>query len=176
MSRDHILTSHAGSLPRPDDLIEANRAREAGETTDERAFQDMLQAAVVDVVRRQKEIGIDVPGDGEFGKSMGHKVNYRAWWSYCFNRLGGLDLAGPGLYDSRARRAKQGDVVLTSFADRRDRNRFLQVYKDEVTTGPGMANWPVASVRSPTWDRRRSRPTSPISRRRSKPPASKRAS
>ncbi|MGB6541144.1 MAG: hypothetical protein WBF03_09755, partial [Xanthobacteraceae bacterium] len=77
MSRDHILTSQAGSLPRPDDLIEANRARESGETTDERKFQDTLQAAVVDVVRRQKEIGVDVPGDGEFGKSMGHKVNYR---------------------------------------------------------------------------------------------------
>ena len=143
MSRDHILTSQAGSLPRPDDLIEANRARESGETTDERKFQDTLQAAVVDVVRRQKEIGIDVPGDGEFGKSMGHKVNYRAWWSYCFNRLGGLDLAGPGLYESQPRRAKQGEVVLTSFADRRDRNKFLQVYKDEVTTGPGMTNWPV---------------------------------
>ena len=143
MSRDHILTSQAGSLPRPDDLIEANRARESGETTDERKFQDTLQAAVVDVVRRQKEIGVDVPGDGEFGKSMGHKVNYRAWWSYCFNRLGGLDLAGPGLYESQPRRAKQGEVVLTSFADRRDRNRFLQVYKDEVTTGPGMTNWPV---------------------------------
>jgi 5-methyltetrahydropteroyltriglutamate--homocysteine methyltransferase len=143
MSRDHILTSQAGSLPRPDDLIEANRARESGETTDERKFQDTLQAAVVDVVRRQKEIGVDVPGDGEFGKSMGHKVNYRAWWSYCFNRLGGLDLAGPGLYESQPRRAKQGEVVLTSFADRRDRNKFLQVYKDEVTTGPGMTNWPV---------------------------------
>ena len=38
MSRDHILTSQAGSLPRPDDLIEANRAREAGETTDERRY------------------------------------------------------------------------------------------------------------------------------------------
>ena len=37
--------------------------------------------AIVDVVRKQKGIGIDVPGDGEFGKSMGHKVNYRAWWS-----------------------------------------------------------------------------------------------
>jgi 5-methyltetrahydropteroyltriglutamate--homocysteine methyltransferase len=143
MSRDHILTSQAGSLPRPDNLIEANRAREAGEATDERKFQDTLQAAVVEVVRRQKQIGIDVPGDGEFGKSMGHKVNYRAWWSYCFNRLGGLDLTGPGLYETGPRRSKPGEVVLTSFADRRDRNRFLQVYKDEVTTGPGMAHWPV---------------------------------
>jgi len=145
MSRDHILTSHAGSLPRPDDLIEANHAREAGETTDERAYQETLQAAVVDVVRRQKEAGIDVPGDGEFGKSMGHKVNYRAWWSYCFNRLGGLDLAGPNLYEGPPTRARPGEVVLTSFADRRDRTRFLQVYKDEVTTGPGMAHWPVCT-------------------------------
>jgi 5-methyltetrahydropteroyltriglutamate--homocysteine methyltransferase len=143
MSRDHILTSQAGSLPRPDDLIEANRAREAGETSDEGAFQATLQKAVIDVVRRQREIGIDVPGDGEFGKSMGHKVNYRAWWSYCFNRLGGLDLAGPGLYEAPPKRGRPGDVVLTSFSDRRDRNKFMAVYKDEVTTGPGMAKWPV---------------------------------
>src|SRR6266850_2123567 len=34
-SSDHILTSHADSLPRPDALIEANRAREAGEAADE---------------------------------------------------------------------------------------------------------------------------------------------
>jgi 5-methyltetrahydropteroyltriglutamate--homocysteine methyltransferase len=142
-SSDHILTSQAGSLPRPDDLIEANSARESGKTTDEAAFQKTLQAAVVDVVRKQKEIGIDVPGDGEFGKAMGHKVNYRAWWSYCFNRLGGLDLAGPGLYDTPPKPTKPGEVALTSFANRRDRNKFLPVYKEEVTTGPAMAKWPV---------------------------------
>jgi 5-methyltetrahydropteroyltriglutamate--homocysteine methyltransferase len=142
-SSDHILTSQAGSLPRPDDLIEANSARESGKTTDEAAFQKTLQAAVVDVVLKQKEIGIDVPGDGEFGKAMGHKVNYRAWWSYCFNRLGGLDLAGPGLYDTPPKPTKPGEVALTSFANRRDRNKFLPVYKEEVTTGPAMAKWPV---------------------------------
>ena len=109
-SSDHILTSQAGSLPRPDDLIEANNAREAGKTADEAAFQKTLEKAVVDVVRRQKDIGIDVPGDGEFGKSMGHKVNYRAWWSYCFHRLGGLDLAGPGLYEGPPKRANPGEV------------------------------------------------------------------
>src|SRR6201997_441647 len=129
-SREHILTSHAGSLPRPEDLIGANAIRESGEATDERAFQETLQKAIVDVVRKQKDIGIDVPGDGEFGKSMGHKVNYRAWWSYCFNRLGGLDLSGPGLYEGAPKRAKAGEVVLTSFADRRDRTKFLSVYKD----------------------------------------------
>ena len=38
ISTDHILTSHVGSLPRPDALIMANRARETGEAIDERAF------------------------------------------------------------------------------------------------------------------------------------------
>src|SRR5262249_11736898 len=80
-SSDRILTSHAGSLPRPDDLIEANASREAGKV-DEAAFQNKLTQAVADVVRRQVEAGIAVPGDGEYGKSMGHKINYRAWWSY----------------------------------------------------------------------------------------------
>ena len=56
-SRDHIVTSHAGSLPRPDNLIEANRAREAGETKDERAFQALLGSAVVDVVKQLKRRG-----------------------------------------------------------------------------------------------------------------------
>jgi len=37
-SSTHILTSHAGSLPRPEHLIEANRARAAGEASDEQAF------------------------------------------------------------------------------------------------------------------------------------------
>ena len=82
-SSDRILTTHVGSLPRPDDLIEANRSRESGEATDEAGFQNNLRAAVADVVQRQRDLGIDVPGDGEFGKSMGHRVNYGAWWSYC---------------------------------------------------------------------------------------------
>jgi len=145
-SQHRILTSHAGSLPRPDDLIEANRAREAGERTDEGRFQDQLASSVRDVVRRQKEIGVDVPNDGEFGKGMGHRVNYRAWWSYSFQRLGGLELGTTGLYDIPARRSAPGEVVLTSFADRRDRLRFAAAYGDPdsgVSTGPRAALWPV---------------------------------
>ncbi len=71
-----ILTSHAGSLPRPESLIELNRAHQAGETDDEAGFQAALSQAVADVVARQAAIGITVPGDGEFGKAMGQKVNY----------------------------------------------------------------------------------------------------
>ncbi len=145
-SRDRILTTHAGSLPRPDDLVEVNRAREAGQGVDEAQFQSRLRSAVAEVVRRQREVGIDVPGDGEYGKAMGHRVNYRAWWSYCFQRLGGLELTTTGLYDLPARRSGPGETVLTSFADRRDRLRFPAAYADPdsgVSTGPRAARWPV---------------------------------
>jgi 5-methyltetrahydropteroyltriglutamate--homocysteine methyltransferase len=145
-SRDQILTSHVGSLPRPDALIEANRARQSGEPVEEARFAAQLGAAVADVVRRQVDLGIAVPGDGEFGKSMGHRVNYGAWWSYSFNRLDGLELGGPGLYEMPARRARPGEIALTSFADRRDRQRFAAAYADPesgITTGPRARNWPV---------------------------------
>jgi len=145
-STDRILTSHAGSLPRPDDLIEANRARASSEGVDEARFQAQLRTAVADVVRRQTELGIDLPGDGEYGKSMGHRVNYGAWWSYSFQRLGGLELSGPGLYDFPVQRSRPGQVVLTSFGDRRDRTRFRAAYNDPesgITTGPRPNHWPV---------------------------------
>ena len=145
-SSDHILTSHAGSLPRPDDLIEANRAREAGEATDERAFQMTVRAAVADVVGHQKALGIDVPGDGEFGKSVGNRVNYGAWWNYAFKRLGGLELAGPSLDHMTPRRARPGEIVLTNAASRRDRVRFAAAYADPVSgvfMGPRPATGPI---------------------------------
>src|SRR5712691_5399551 len=145
-NRDHILTSHAGSLPRPDDVIEANRARESGQASDERRFQAQLHSSVADVVRRQKDLGIAIPGDGEFGKSMGHRVNYRAWWSYSFQRLGGLERGTTGLYDLPPQRSRPGEIVLTSVAHRRDRVKFAAAYGDPdsgITTGPRATLWPV---------------------------------
>ena len=98
---------------------------------------------MAEVVRRQRAIGIDVPGDGEYGKAMGQRVNYGAWWSYSFQRLGGLEL-GMELYRIPARRSEPGRVRLTSFSDRRDRALFSAAYADPdsgVSTnrgGPGM--------------------------------------
>jgi methionine synthase II (cobalamin-independent) len=101
-SSDAILTSHAGSLPRPADLIELNRAHLVGDSTDEAAFEARLRDGVADVVRRQREVGIDIPNDGEYGHTMGYKVDYGAWWTYVFARLGGLELAeGMHLRDIR---------------------------------------------------------------------------
>jgi 5-methyltetrahydropteroyltriglutamate--homocysteine methyltransferase len=145
-SSDRILTSHVGSLPRPDDLIKANRAREAGELADEHGFQEKLATAVADVVRRQCQLGIDIPNDGEFGKSMGTRVNYGAWLSYSFHRLGGLDFSGPDMHAAPPRRSRPGELALTSFSDRRDRARFAAAYTDPeggITTGPRPATGPV---------------------------------
>lgn len=114
--------------------------------SDARRFQEQLRSSVAEVVHRQRELGVDVPGDGEYGKSMGHKVNYRAWWSYSFQRLGGLELGTAGLYDMPAQRSRPGEVVLTSFADRRDRLKFAAAYADPdsgITTGPRAPLWPV---------------------------------
>ena len=143
-SSDRILTSHAGSLPRPDALIDANHQREAG-TVDEAAFQKSLTASVSDVVKRQVAAGIAVPGDGEYGKSMGSKINYRAWWSYSFTRLGGLKIEDIDRDKMPVQRSTPGNPVLSTFADRRDRARFAAAYSDPdsgITTGPRLMNWP----------------------------------
>ena len=76
----------------------------------------------------------------------GHRVNYGAWLSYCFHRLGGLDLTGPDMRDMPPKRSRPGEVALTSFSDRRDRVRFAAAYADPgsgITTGPRPATGPV---------------------------------
>jgi 5-methyltetrahydropteroyltriglutamate--homocysteine methyltransferase len=138
-SSDRIATSHVGSLPRSDGLIAVHRAHEAGEPIDDATVQQILQAAVTEVVRRQRDIGIDIPGDGEFGKPMAQRVQYGSWWRYSWQRLGGLDFPGPSPFDTTPRRSRPGEVVLTSFGDRRDRTQFAAAYADPesgITTGP----------------------------------------
>src|ERR1700733_2740908 len=67
-STDRILTTHAGSLPREDDLNALIRKKATGEALDETAFAARVKSAVGDVVRRQAEAGIDVVADGEQGR------------------------------------------------------------------------------------------------------------
>jgi 5-methyltetrahydropteroyltriglutamate--homocysteine methyltransferase len=131
-SSDRILTSHVGSLPRPERLIALNAQRASGELTDEAGYQEELKAAVIDLVRRQREIGIDLINDGEFGHSMGHDYDYGPWWTYIFQRLGGLELVDQALWllpQTREER-KPGEVVLATFAERRDWGLFHDAYMD----------------------------------------------
>src|SRR3979411_2905394 len=77
-STDAILTTHTGSLPRPDDLIDMLYAAESGEPVDDAALQELVQSAVADSVRQQIEAGIDIVNDGEMSKvSYSTYVNAR---------------------------------------------------------------------------------------------------
>ena len=65
LSTDRILTTHAGSLTRPDDLLDMIMAREAGKPIDEKALNERVRSEVAEVVKRQRDAGIDVVSDGE---------------------------------------------------------------------------------------------------------------
>ena len=127
---DRILTSHAGSLPRPDDLIALNERRAQPGFGDEAGFQRELTAAVAGVVRRQQQTGIDLVNDGEYGHAMGQQYNYGSWWSYVFGRLGGLELAEMNRWEVPMAPPKPGGITLGSFAGRRDRQLFSEAYAD----------------------------------------------
>ena len=131
-SSERILTSHVGSLPRPEKLIELNNQRASGEHTDEAGYQQELRNAVIDLVARQKESGIDLINDGEYGHSMGHDYDYGPWWTYIFQRLSGLELVEEALWMLPQTREtpEAGEVVLAKFSERRDWERFHDAYMD----------------------------------------------
>ena len=65
-SRDRFLTTHTGSLPRPDDLIRMMYAKEEGVPVDPQALAARVNAAVAEIVRKQADAGVDLVNDGEF--------------------------------------------------------------------------------------------------------------
>jgi 5-methyltetrahydropteroyltriglutamate--homocysteine methyltransferase len=77
-STDRILTTHAGSMIRPAEVLAL------GPETDEETRTATLRAAVAEVVRKQAELGIDVVSDGEFGKEN--------WFTYVMQRLDGYEV------------------------------------------------------------------------------------
>jgi 5-methyltetrahydropteroyltriglutamate--homocysteine methyltransferase len=82
-SSERILTTHTGSLPRPDDLVTMLYAKEKGELPNQATFAARLQAATVEIVRKQIECGVDIVNDGEAGK-----VGYS---TYVKDRLTGFE-------------------------------------------------------------------------------------
>jgi 5-methyltetrahydropteroyltriglutamate--homocysteine methyltransferase len=67
-STDRFLTTHTGSLPRPDDLVRMMYAKEEGVPIDRAALAGRIRAAVSEVVGKQSEAGIDIVNDGEMSK------------------------------------------------------------------------------------------------------------
>src|SRR5262249_37102592 len=88
-STDRILTTHAGSLPRPDDLRAMIMKKQQGETIDEMAFAGRVKSAVAEVVKRQTDGGIDIVADGEMGRV--------GFIPYVNERLSGIEPSRGGL-------------------------------------------------------------------------------
>jgi len=69
MSADRILTTHAGSLPRPDDLVDMIWAQQEGRDVDQAELDARIGSAVAEVVAKQRDAGIDLVRDGEMSKT-----------------------------------------------------------------------------------------------------------
>jgi len=67
-SSERFLTTHTGSLPRPDDLIQTMFAKDEGVSVDPAALAARIRSAVAEVVRKQTTAGVDIVNDGEFSK------------------------------------------------------------------------------------------------------------
>src|SRR6266581_639111 len=65
LSRERILTTHVGSLPRNDELSDLLIQREEGEPVDKDRLRQAMESAVEDVVKKQMAAGIDIGNDGE---------------------------------------------------------------------------------------------------------------
>lgn len=78
-----ILTTHVGSLPRSKQVTDLVFAKEAGVPIEEAGFNEIISAAVYDIVAQQKAAGIDLPSDGEMSK-----ISYA---TYIKDRLTGFD-------------------------------------------------------------------------------------
>lgn len=81
LSVDHIVTTHTGSLPKPDEVDKLQAKRTAGEEIDAAAYEAAIRAGTQEVVRRQLELGIEVPNDGEVPKIGGFAGYIRQRWS-----------------------------------------------------------------------------------------------
>jgi 5-methyltetrahydropteroyltriglutamate--homocysteine methyltransferase len=85
-STQRFLTTHTGSLPRPDDLIALMYAKEEGEAVDRPALAARVRSAVVETVRKQVAAGVDLVNDGEMSKP--------SYATYVKDRLAGFGGTG----------------------------------------------------------------------------------
>jgi 5-methyltetrahydropteroyltriglutamate--homocysteine methyltransferase len=126
-SSERILTSHAGSLPRPPELLQMVNALERGESVDRAALSSRVQSAVREVVQKQAECGIDIVNDGEESKSN--------FTNYVRQRLAPLE----------TRELKPGEQAIT--ITRRDMQEFAEYFQSRPAFGGGgSAARPVACV------------------------------
>ena len=110
LSTDRLLTTHVGSLPRPDDLFDMMVSRMDGTPVDEAAYAARVRKAVEDSVHQQVAVGLDVVNDGEMGKP--------SFVTYAAARLSGLE--------------KREGVRPSPFSNTRETADFPEYYKSTV--------------------------------------------
>ena len=112
-SSDRILTTHAGRLDGPAELMQLSRDVMTGRAVDLNAFTPQIEGGIVDVVRKQARAGIDVVSDGEVGKiGFGSLVYYG-------KRLSGL----------QTRPLKPGEAPFMAM-ETNERIEFADFYKE----------------------------------------------
>jgi 5-methyltetrahydropteroyltriglutamate--homocysteine methyltransferase len=120
-SSQRILTTHTGSLPRPQDLINLLTAKEQGQGYDAIALADRVRTATAEIVRQQISCGVDVVNDGETGK-----IGYS---TYVTDRLTG--------FDGSASPLAIGDLAdFPSYAERLFRGTAIETMSRPACTGP----------------------------------------
>jgi 5-methyltetrahydropteroyltriglutamate--homocysteine methyltransferase len=100
-STDRILTSHVGSLPRPQDLLDMLEAAETGGDTDPEAVEARITQAIEDIVVQQRDAGIDIVNDGENSKT--------SYTLFVQDRLNGVGPVPPET--TRPKTAQHADLI-----------------------------------------------------------------
>ena len=118
-----ILTTHVGSLVRPQGIIDLMRAKEFGQEYDREELAGKVRSGVAEVVQRQLAEGVDIPSDGEYGKS--------GFSAYVHDRLAG--------FEPRPKDPNQG--VLLNWG--RDRTIFRDFYLEYDKTAETASGGPV---------------------------------
>jgi 5-methyltetrahydropteroyltriglutamate--homocysteine methyltransferase len=144
-STDRVLTTHTGSLPRPDDLTALLQALDTGTVPDLAAFEARVRQAVADVVRAQRDAGVDIVSDGEQGK-----VGYSTYVRHRLTGFGGRSLPGVRAdwadFPKAAARGERRSTV-----ERPACNGPIE-WKDRTAVGKDIANLRAAVAAVPTAD------------------------
>ena len=120
-STDRILTTHVGSLPRPQPVFELLKRKEDDQPVGVAEFESVIGTAVNDIVARQKAIGIDVVSDGEMSKA--------SYATYVKDRLTG--------FGGNSERKVQADLI--DYPDFRKRLAAMtgpQAFRRPLCIGP----------------------------------------
>jgi len=120
-STDRILTTHVGSLPRPQDVVNFLFVQDRGEPIDSQAFESAVARAVDDAVHKQEAAGIDIASDGEMSK-----ISYA---TYIRHRLTGFE-------GDSARPTPKDLEDYPEYRDRLVKAGHSATYKRPVCTGP----------------------------------------